>query len=321
MSEEERQARLEAIEEAREPERDDCYEYKLVGVNVHSGTANAGHYWSYINTNRGTDENDQNPNWIKTENDLWMEYNDSRVSDWDFKDLKTATFGTQAGGASQPAYLSGLGNSYGKSAYMLFYERRTKKDLKIVVPDEEVKQQAGKGVNVQYDEEKKEHFKVCPYRSAAEGETANAIYAKVAEDNDKFTFESDIYSTEFFNFIVRILKGVADGDVDDETKMTGLGIGTKVGFEILARMIVNPGIDQLSSVMVDTLRSRPEATRAFLSKMCEFPASEPLWEVLFECTAKNTRDQLARILKFAVCQLKEYERDAAMSQAMESYDR
>ena len=61
MSEEERQARLEAIEEAREPERDDCYEYKLVGVNVHSGTANAGHYWSYINTNRGTDEKEDDP--------------------------------------------------------------------------------------------------------------------------------------------------------------------------------------------------------------------------------------------------------------------
>ena len=59
---------------------------------------------------------------------------------------------------------------------MLFYERRKKKDLKIVVPDEEVKAQQAKGVDVQYDEEKKEHYKVCPYRSAAEGETANQIY-------------------------------------------------------------------------------------------------------------------------------------------------
>ena len=34
-------------------DEDDCFEYKLVGVNVHSGSANAGHYWSYINTQRG----------------------------------------------------------------------------------------------------------------------------------------------------------------------------------------------------------------------------------------------------------------------------
>ncbi len=29
------------------------YQYKLVGVVVHYGTADAGHYYSYINTNRG----------------------------------------------------------------------------------------------------------------------------------------------------------------------------------------------------------------------------------------------------------------------------
>lgn len=34
------------------PIEDDCFEYKLVGMNIHSGTANAGHYWSYINTER-----------------------------------------------------------------------------------------------------------------------------------------------------------------------------------------------------------------------------------------------------------------------------
>lgn len=51
-------------DEAQEPEQDDCYEYKLVGVNVHSGTANAGHYWSYINTVRGMEEKNENdPAW------------------------------------------------------------------------------------------------------------------------------------------------------------------------------------------------------------------------------------------------------------------
>lgn len=35
---------------------DDCWEYKLVGINMHSGSANMGHYWSYINTERGNAE-------------------------------------------------------------------------------------------------------------------------------------------------------------------------------------------------------------------------------------------------------------------------
>ena len=64
-----------------------------------------------------------------------MEFNDSRVSDWDFKDLKSRTFGNEAkSSGTSTGYFSSLGDSYGTSAYMLFYERRVKKPLKIVVP-------------------------------------------------------------------------------------------------------------------------------------------------------------------------------------------
>lgn len=51
-----------------------------------------------------------------------------------------------------------MGDSYGTSGYMLFYERRVKKDLKIVVPAAQVEEKKTKGEEVQYDEEKKEHF-------------------------------------------------------------------------------------------------------------------------------------------------------------------
>ncbi len=95
MTDEEKAAKKEAENEAKEPERDDCYEYKLVGVNVHSGTANAGHYWSYINTNRGVDEKEGDESWVLTEQDPWMEFNDSRVDNWDFKEMRQRTFGNE----------------------------------------------------------------------------------------------------------------------------------------------------------------------------------------------------------------------------------
>ena len=47
-----RETKLAQLAEAKQPDEDDCYEYRLVGINVHSGTANLGHYWSYININR-----------------------------------------------------------------------------------------------------------------------------------------------------------------------------------------------------------------------------------------------------------------------------
>ena len=55
----------EAEADFKQPLEDDCFEYKLVGVNVHSGSATGGHYYSYINTNRGVDEAEGgDPTWL-----------------------------------------------------------------------------------------------------------------------------------------------------------------------------------------------------------------------------------------------------------------
>ena len=107
---------------------------------MHSGSANAGHYWSYINTNRGTDEAEEgDPTWLQTEHDPWMEFNDSQVRDYKFENLhedcegdeptKTGGYGGYGGG-----FGGWGGGNYGKSGYMLFYERRKKKNLTIVLP-------------------------------------------------------------------------------------------------------------------------------------------------------------------------------------------
>ena len=43
---------------------DDEYMYKLVGVTIHRGTAEHGHYYSLINTRRGKEELDESkPEW------------------------------------------------------------------------------------------------------------------------------------------------------------------------------------------------------------------------------------------------------------------
>ena len=130
-----------AAEDFKHPMEEDCFEYKLVGVNVHSGTAEAGHYWSYINVNRGLDEAEGGDlTWLQTENDPWMEFNDSSVSDYKFESLDKDVSGEDeaksVGWTNYGSYGAGVGwgGSYGKSAYMLFYERRKKKNVKLVVP-------------------------------------------------------------------------------------------------------------------------------------------------------------------------------------------
>lgn len=155
------------------PIQDDCFEYKLVGVNVHSGTANAGHYWSYINTSRGLEEKDSNdPSWLETENDQWMEFNDSTVKDYQFSNLKEECFGDKQFSSSSGFSTSFSGSSYGKSGYMLFYERRLKKPIRIVVPLEAASSQT----DVVYNEQTKEHIKLISYREGIDKETPNQIF-------------------------------------------------------------------------------------------------------------------------------------------------
>ena len=297
--------------ETQEPELDDCFEYKLVGVNVHSGSANMGHYWSYINTKRGVDET-PGDNWLLTEQDPWMEFNDSNVSNFDFKDLKDKCFGNKSGGASKSYYASSIGDSYGQSGYMLFYERRKKKDLKILVSQDKIEEEKQKGFDIKHDSEKDEYFKMVPYRKSFEDEKPNDIYKKVFDDNKKFTFETDIYSEEFFTFILNIMKGIANlKDVgSDQSKLMGLQVGKKVGFEILARCMSNlPQIQRLSEVMIEIAKSSPETSAAFLDALLEDDDAEVVQKILFDCSDKTTQKHLGRVIKYMLCQLKVVEKD------------
>jgi ubiquitin C-terminal hydrolase len=85
-----------AEEEKSWPAEETCYEYKLVGATIHSGTANAGHYWSYINTKRGMEEVEESEDWVHTDSDPWMEFNDSTVRDLDYKKVGEDGFGGES---------------------------------------------------------------------------------------------------------------------------------------------------------------------------------------------------------------------------------
>ncbi|OLN94047.1 Ubiquitin carboxyl-terminal hydrolase 34 [Colletotrichum chlorophyti] len=113
-------------------EEEDTFE--LVGVLVHAGTAESGHYYSYIRERPTTESSEP-----------WFEFNDDLVSPWNPAKMEESTFG----GADGPSESSIV---YDKtySAYMLFYQRSSvlkaeqeklqslslSTPLKVDVPDE-----------------------------------------------------------------------------------------------------------------------------------------------------------------------------------------
>ncbi|OAA44825.1 Peptidase C19, ubiquitin carboxyl-terminal hydrolase 2 [Metarhizium rileyi] len=84
--------------------------FELVGILVHSGTAESGHYYSYIRER------------VSGARPSWVEFNDESVLPWDPSLMENATFG---GPDPQPSLQDVTGMIYDKtySAYMLFYQR------------------------------------------------------------------------------------------------------------------------------------------------------------------------------------------------------
>lgn len=58
----------EIINEVQDDTNPYDYQYKLVGVVIHMGNADAGHYLSYINIDRNQDSSVNTDEWMKTEN-------------------------------------------------------------------------------------------------------------------------------------------------------------------------------------------------------------------------------------------------------------
>ncbi|KAG0029169.1 hypothetical protein BGZ81_004061 [Podila clonocystis] len=97
------------------PEHSAAFQYNLVGVLVHTGTADSGHYYSYIK-DRGLEG---------AENTLWYHFNDSKVEEFDPSEIPSKAFGGPEYIPSESPYLKNSPRMTTKpySAYMLFYER------------------------------------------------------------------------------------------------------------------------------------------------------------------------------------------------------
>jgi ubiquitin carboxyl-terminal hydrolase 34 len=128
MDEKNAKVKFDIQESKKDLKEQEYYTYKLVGVLMHNGNAEAGHYYSYINIDRQSTNTNMN-----TEDDHWLEFNDSIISEFAFSKLGVECFGgtmedTGAGYMDENSEVAKLIGGRSKSAYMLFYERQ-KKDM------------------------------------------------------------------------------------------------------------------------------------------------------------------------------------------------
>ncbi|KAI1743518.1 hypothetical protein F4680DRAFT_347067 [Xylaria scruposa] len=253
------------VEHLRNPSRNaepDIFE--LVGVLVHSGTAETGHYYSFIRerpTNSGTS---------------WVEFNDDVVTSWDPSQMESACFG----GPDHRQFDNG--NIYEKvySAYMLFYQRSsslqqeqgmlkasgTLRQLRINVPPE--------------------------------------LELQVKLDNWAIIQRHNLYDSSHIAFIVRILEFSWAGKCSKEHKRENLAMQVALGHldQVTSRAKDLPDFDALSSLIITACQRCPLCCFSFFNYFQLH--KEAFRMLLFKNSDSSVRHDVGQTLLYVLRKIK-----------------
>jgi hypothetical protein len=328
MTDEERKERQEEKQEFQnnvQYNSNECYEYKLVGVIIHVGTADAGHYYSFINTDRFQKDNEHEDEWMDTSKDKWMEFNDSRVSDYNFEDLKADSFG---GSAGNDDWFGGMfkSNSYGKSAYLLVYEKRFKKPVIILAPENEdgtPKHKIPENAEIKTIEKTGEKYYEMDMKNIGMF-VPNKIYKEIWEDNLEFSFEKLIYSNEFYDFVKELMNGTLgfkekydslkpEDQKQVDTVISNMAkVGNKIAYGVLAKAYHNYKLPSLSDSLIQLYEASDTAVLTTMDWILEEENSDDflyVYKVLLSCNDRISRVNVAKLLSALVNRCFEIEKD------------
>ena len=152
----------EESKEENKQDADQTYIYEAVGVVVHSGGAEGGHYYSYIKDRQ---------------KGKWYEFNDTRVTPFDLKNLAEETFGGESKGGND--FMGDAVYSRSKNAYFIIYQRKYPQPLP----------------TVQLADEKHEYVKGIP----------KSVYQHIWDENMLFMKRMYFFDSEYLHFIREFL--------------------------------------------------------------------------------------------------------------------
>ena len=296
------------------------YQYKLRGVVVHTGTAQYGHYYSYIDIRNDLETRHRG----QTFESKWLEFNDTIVRDFDLKNLESECFGGSVD--YQDDWGWGTSKSYSsmetsKSAYILIYERELKTPISLNLKanvegmklEESLEGMLPEQLITYLDLEKfTQNGTVSLPFPAVRPYVPERFHSVVSKDNAKFMFERLLFSGEFFKFVGQILGIIElptltpniyslgfEPDFENQPLATRklqeemIEILFTLIYDILARANENSSIIEFSSLLKHLLYLHPDTA----SKMCSlFILKVSQKEYVLTCQDRIVRTYCSSIL-------------------------
>ena len=184
-----------------EKKSDPNFEYKLVGVVIHKGTAEWGHYVSLIDANKG-----------KQKSPKWLLLDDGHVSEFKFENFKEDCFGSTGKdfgfGVSSLYDMEDAFQGANKSAYILVFDKVVKSQLRFEFSEENI----GERELIMSNLVDKDNFKF--EDNVLQTDFYNLgkylpppLQDKVDRDNQELLLEQQLMSSSFLGFLTDLVTG------------------------------------------------------------------------------------------------------------------
>eukprot|EP00095_Tigriopus_kingsejongensis_P002851 maker-scaffold442_size170051-snap-gene-0.33 protein:Tk02851 transcript:maker-scaffold442_size170051-snap-gene-0.33-mRNA-1 annotation:"hypothetical protein TcasGA2_TC009817" len=270
----------------------DSYEYELIGVTVHTGTADGGHYYAFIR--------DRSAN-----KDKWYSFNDAEVKLFDPNQIASECFGGEMNSRTYDQVsdkFMDLSIEKTNSAYMLFYERVPKKlhDKNGAGPSS--------GSGAANAEEGKEDVGSC--------DLSEELETWIWEDNTNFIQDNNIFDHTYFNFMWQMagyiptslssLTGRRKGRSEDITLMSAK-LATSFFLESFIHAKEKLNIVQWVELLTKQFDSSTEACCWFLDHM----STDTNWPVtiFLKCQVNTIRQMFHRLCIHVIQKLRAIEKE------------
>ncbi len=250
------------------PDDRDYYKYRLVGIVVHTGTTETGHYYAFVKERVPLA---QGPT-AAASGGRWISFNDSSVEVYDSSQIPADCFG----GLSDVVRLDPKTNQplppeeKAYSAYMLLYER----------------------IGVQHDPK---------YSETAQHNVPRKVLDQVWASNAAFAMDKAVYHEDYFSFLWSLVQQHQNaepvGDVKVEKYdpvLQAIRLATRFVFETLCRAKQKHHLAQWVQELVEMYRKHIPACRWLLHRITA--SSTWVENIFFFCPTKTVRETVAELI-------------------------
>lgn len=259
-------------------------EYELIGVTVHTGTADGGHYYAFIRDRTSV-------------KDKWYSFNDAEVKAFDPSQIASECFGGEMNSRTYDQVTDkflDLSIEKTNSAYMLFYERVKKPGV-----------EHGAGPSTETNSSEANDTGLAPgFNLCLSADLEEWIW----QDNRNFIQDNNIFDHTYFNFMWQMVQYLpttlnkeSNGAADEYTIMSAR-LATSFFLETFIHAKEKLNIVQWVEVLTKQLDSSTAACRWFLDAM----ASDTHWPItiFLKCNICTIRQMFHRLVIHVIQKLR-----------------